>query len=335
MRRILGGALRAPAFPAIVLAILLFAVSVTVSSGFASSANLVSLTVTAAIVGFAALGQTFVVLGGGIDLSVPWLIAAGGVGLTQLSGTLPVPLVVVVLIIFGAVVGVVNGMGVTRFNVPPIVMTLGVGGVVEGAVIQFQKSGSANSGATPPSLVGLVEAHLGSVSGLGMLWLVIGVVAALVLRRSAFGRRLYATGSNDTVALLSGIRAPRIRVATYAISGVTAVVAGVLLSGFAGQAFLSMGSPYLFTSIAAVAIGGVSLLGGSGSYWGSMAGALVLTLLTATLPMFNLGQAQLKIVYGAVILIGVVGVGRLESYSRTRRNAVPSAPIPKFEKTLH
>ena len=121
----------------------------------------------------------------------------------------------------------------------------------------------------------------------------------------SFGRYLYALGSNRTVATLSGVPVARTTITAYAISGMTAALAGILLTGYSRQAYLGMGDPYLFTSIAAVAIGGASILGGTGSYLGTIAGALVLTILTGVLPIFRLDAGALRIIYGLVILVTV------------------------------
>jgi ribose transport system permease protein len=127
----------------------------------------------------------------------------------------------------------------------------------------------------------------------------------VLLSKTAFGRHLYAVGTSADVAEFSGVPVRRTRILTYVLSGITAAAAGVLLSGYSGQAYLGMGDAYLFTSVAAVAIGGASILGGSGHYLGTVAGALVLTILTGLLPALNLSSGALLIVYGAVILITV------------------------------
>ncbi len=138
-----------------------------------------------------------------------------------------------------------------------------------------------------------------------LVWVVLAAIVVVVERRTAFGRYLYAVGSNRTVATLSGVPVARTTITAYAISGVTAALAGILLTGYAKQSYLGMGNPYLFTSIAAVAIGGASILGGTGSYLGTIAGALVLTILTGLLPIFRLDSGALQVIYGAVILVTV------------------------------
>ena len=127
-----------------------------------------------------------------------------------------------------------------------------------------------------------------------LLWVVLAAIVVVVERRTAFGRYLYALGSNRTVATLSGVPVVRTTITAYAISGMTAALAGILLTGYSRQAYLGMGDPYLFTSIAAVAIGGASILGGTGSYLGTIAGALVLTILTGVLPIFRLDAGALQ-----------------------------------------
>ena len=145
------------------------------------------------------------------------------------------------------------------------------------------------------------------------------------MSRTAFGRYLNAVGSSATVAAFSGVPAVRTTVATYVISGASAALAGMLLTGYSGQAYLGMGDPYLFTSIAAVAIGGASILGGTGHYVGTVAGALVLTILTGLLPALGLSTGALMVVYGVVILLTVsFGSEALASLARlifpTRRD---------------
>jgi len=126
-----------------------------------------------------------------------------------------------------------------------------------------------------------------------------------VLTWTALGRHLYALGTNRTVALFSGVATLRVTVVTYVVSGVAAALAGIVLTGYTGQAYLGMGDPYLFSSVAAVAIGGASILGGSGHYLGTVAGALILTVLAGLLPILNLNPAALQIIYGLVILVTV------------------------------
>jgi ribose transport system permease protein len=288
------------------LCLLLFAVATGYSSGFASAAHLRSIFIFSAFVGFAALGQTVVVLAGGLDLSVPWLMAFGGIQLSQWAGVGGVPdwLVIVAVVGIGAAVGLVNGLGVTLLGVSPIVMTIAVGGLVQAYLLSvglLQSTGNQ----VPNSAVRLATGRIGGVPVIALVWLGVALLAGFVLARTAFGRRVYAVGSNDTVAWFSGVDVTRVRITTYVIAGASSTLAGIVLAGYIGTSYLDIGQPYLFASIAAVAVGGASILGGRGSYWGTIAGVLTLTVLSDMLPLFHLANPALDIVYGVVILVGV------------------------------
>ena len=181
-------------------------------------------------------------------------------------------------------------------------MTLGMSSMVEGALLLYTNGGSG--GNAPTGVVYLATHRWGSVPVVGLVW--IGVcVATLVLSATPFGRRLYSTGLNRRVAEFAGVNIRGVTVTVYIISGVAAALAGIVLAGYVGESYLGMGDPYLFASVAAVAIGGASILGGTGNYIGTTAGALVLAILAAILPILGFTQATLEIVYGAVILIAV------------------------------
>ena len=286
-------------------ALVLFVVGTVHSTGFASAGNLRQLLVFASFVGFAALGQTLVVLGGGLDLSVPWLISFGGVQIAAwcAAGVNQV-LAVVLCVAAGLAVGLVNGLGVTVFGVSPIVMTLGIGGLVQAYLLAIGVL-KATGNAVPPVATGLANGALGPIPVVAIVWLLVALAVAGLLARTRFGRSLHATGENDTVAALSGIDPARVRLLTYVVSGGASAFAGVLVSGYVGKAYLELGQPYLFATIAAIVVGGASILGGRGTYTGTIAGALALTVLNALLPLFDLDPASLSIAYGVVILVGV------------------------------
>ena len=284
---------------------LLLLVTALFSPGFLSASNLRSTVVLAAFVGIVALGQTFVIIGGGIDLSVPWVLTSAAVIMALLCGGQDMPLVWVVPLVLagGAFIGLINGLGVAHFGVPPIIMTLATNVILQGLILVV--TGGSPTPSAPTLIKFLSVGRIGSFPVIALIWLVLTLVATLLLSKAAFGRHLYALGTSATVAEFSGVPTSRTTTLTYVISGLTAAVAGMLLTGYSGQAYLGMGDAYLFTSIAAVAIGGASILGGSGHYLGTVAGALVLTILTGLLPALNLSSGSLLIVYGVVILITV------------------------------
>ncbi|HVX81906.1 MAG TPA: ABC transporter permease [Devosiaceae bacterium] len=275
------------------------------SPGFLAESNLRSVLVLAAFVGIVALGQTFVIIGGGIDLSLPWVLNCAAILMTLLANGQNGPLlwIMPLMVAAGAGIGVINGVGVAMFGVPPIIMTLATNVILQGLILVY--TGGAPTPSAPPLIQFLAVGRLGPVPVIALIWAALAVAAWVLLSKAAFGRYLYALGTSRTVAEFSGVPTLRTMLLTYTISGAAAAFGGMLLTGYSGQAYLGMGDPYLFTSIAAVAIGGASILGGSGHYIGTIAGALVLTILGGLLPALRLSSGALLIVYGIVILLTV------------------------------
>lgn len=285
--------------------IALFALISVFSPGFADPNHITTLLIVAAFTGIAAIGQTWVIIGGGIDLSVPWTLNCAAVMLTALARGQDGMLVwIIPLILLGGVlVGVVNGVGIAILRVSPIVMTLSTNIVLQGLLFIATKGFPPPP--TPRAVVWLATGRMGPIPVILVLWALLAVTVVLIERRTSFGRYLYAVGTSPTVATFSGVPTARTTIATYAVSGAGAALAGILLDGYARQSYLGMGDPYLFTTIAAVAIGGASILGGSGSYLGTIAGALILTELTGLLPILKLESGYLSVIYGVVILLTV------------------------------
>jgi len=300
---------------AYLLVILLAIAGEVVSRGFLHISHIDELIITGGFIALVGLGQTFVILTGGVDLSIPWVLNAAAVYLTLWANGDSAKMIWIapVLLIGGAVVGAVNGVGVAFLRVPPIIMTLGMSTVVEGALLLSTNGGSGQN--APNAAVYLATHRWGPVPVLAVLWVAVLIIATVVLSATPFGRRLYATGLNQRVATFAGVNVQFITVAVYMISGIAASLAGIALAGYVGQSYLGMGDPYLFASVAAVAIGGSSILGGSGNFIGTTAGALALAVLAALLPILGLQPAALDIVYGCVIL----GAVMLSSISADRR----------------
>jgi ribose transport system permease protein len=276
-----------------------------VAGGFLSTSHIDQLLIEASFIAFVALGQSFVIMSGGIDLSIPWVLNGAAVLLTIFAnGSNGKTLwLFPVLLAGGAVVGLLNGIGVMFLRIPPIIMTLGMSSMVEGGLLLYTNGGSGSN--APTGVVYMATHRWGPVPVVAVVWLAVLVVATVVLSATPFGRRLYATGLNRRVAEFSGVNVRWVTVSVYVISGVAAALAGLVLAGYVGESYLGMGDPYLFASVAAVAIGGASVLGGTGNYVGTTAGALVLALLAAILPILGFSQATLEIVYGLVILVAV------------------------------
>jgi ribose transport system permease protein len=274
--------------------------------GYANVNNLNILSVTAAVLGITAIGQTFVILTGGMDLSIPWMFSISAyllAGLTNGNNGAMIYAVPLVLLA-GAGMGMLNGFGVAYVGIVPVIMTISTNIIFQGLLVGV--SGGMPGGSPPPVLKTFVHSSLGNVSALFIVWLVISALVILVLHKTRFGRNIYSVGSNENVSFFSGINTKLTKLFAYAICGLLCSVAAVLYSGRLGQLYLAMGEPYQMQSIAAVAIGGVSLNGGRGSYVGTMAGVFIIVVLNGFLSGMNIPPNVQKIVYGVVLFISVL-----------------------------
>ena len=264
-----------------------------------------SLLVLSSFLVILSLGQGAVILTGGLDLSLPWMIGLVGILTAGLIGgsnaqaiwVLPLGL------LLGAALGALNGAGIVFLGLPPIVMTLAMNGILQGVALVY--SGGTPAGFAAPAERWVMTGRLGGVTPI--VWLLAMFVPAslLLLTRTGFGRRIYAVGNSPLVATLSGVGVGRVLIGVYALSGFCAALVGILLSGFSGQASLGMGDDTLLPSIAAVVVGGTLITGGRGHYLGMLGGVLILTALSTLLEGTMLPSAVRDIVFGLVVLVAV------------------------------
>lgn len=304
-RRILYAALAAVA---------LFALGALVRPGFASPGSIGAVLVVASFVGLVAAGQTFVILIGGIDLSVPWVLNAAAILLatSSLGHDARAIYGIVLTLGMGALVGSCNGVGIALFGVPPVVMTLAANGIMEGLTLGLSSGLTCPSCASyaPPVVQAAAHARLAGVPVVLLIWLVVIALVSAVLTLTRFGRSTYAIGNNMRASFLAGIHVKATQVALYGLSGFFAAFAGIMLVGFGGQASLGIGDPYLFQSIAAVVIGGVYILGGRGHYLGAVFGSISLVALISVLMALNMPEYGRSIIYGVIILLLLLLYGR-------------------------
>ena len=295
-------------------AVLLFALGALVRPGFARPDSIAAVLVVASFVGLVAAGQMFVVLIGGIDLSVPWVLNAAAILLVTSSLGEDARAVYALLLTLGMGLGVgaLSGAGIALYGVPPVVMTLAMNGIMQGLTLGL--SGGMTCGAcasyAPPVVRAAAGGMLLGVPAALWLWLAVALAVSAALSLTAFGRRTYAIGTNARASFLAGINVRAVTVALYALSGLFSAAAGVMLVGFGGQAALGMGEPYLFQSIAAVVIGGVAILGGRGHYAGVAAGTVSLVTLVSVLMALNMPEYGRSIIYGVIILALLLLYGR-------------------------
>jgi ribose transport system permease protein len=295
-------------------AVLLFVVGNLVRPGFASFESVQAVLVVASFVGVVAAGQTFVILIGGIDLSVPWILNGAAILLVTSSlgqDARAVPAIVLTLGM-GALVGFCNGIGVALFGVPAVVMTLAMNGIMEGLTLGLSGGMTCDACAAyaPPVVQAAVHGHFLGIPAALYLWAAVAAIVSVVLSLTSFGRSTYAIGNNARASYLAGVRVTATIVILYMLSGVFSALAGIMLVGFGGQAALGMGDPYLFQSIAAVVIGGVYILGGRGHYIGTVAGSISLVALISVLMAMNMPEYGRSIIYGVIILVLLLLYGR-------------------------
>lgn len=288
------------------IALVLFAGFSVYMPGFARLSHIRTVFLESALIGIVALGQTLVVITGGIDLSVAWMMTIGAYMVSNLVNSSNANLVwgipLMLVVTFG--LGAINGFCISCLRVPAIVMTLGMNIILQGALVALTQGSPGQS--APPLLLTLGQKNLLGIPYLVIIWIIMTVVVMLALFKMKYGRKLFAIGNNATVAKYSGIRVDNTIILSYAISGMTAGIAGVLLAGKVGSCYLAMGDTYQFQSIAAVAIGGTSMLGGKGNYLGTVAGSLTITILLGILVALNLPFGVQTMAYGLIVLISVI-----------------------------
>ena len=259
----------------------------------------------AAFLGLLATGATIVILLGHIDLSVPWVLTGAAILSTALVGTgNPVlsALAVPAALAFGALIGVINAAGVAILRIPSMVWTLAVNSMLLGLAV-LNTGGFNPRGESSELMITMASGDLFELPVSFLIWIAVSLALTWLLTRTPFGRYLRSIGHNEKASFLSGVSTPSVLFAAFAIAGMCSALGGVLLAGYANQAYQSMGDPFLLPTIAAVVIGGTSILGGRGGLFGTIGGALFITLLTSILSVMQIGDAWRNIIFGGIILV--------------------------------
>lgn len=305
--------LRRPMVVPCLLVVVLLSLGEAVSPGFAAPGQIVKLLTIAALLGIVAAGQNLVILGGreGIDLSVGAVISFGAViagNIMQGDNLMVVPAILGAAGV-GLVIGVINGIGVTILRIPPLVMTLGMLGVVQGALVAMTRG--IPSGNAAPVLSGFItRSVLFGIPGILFVWLAVGLFMAWLLRRTAFGYRIFAIGTNERAAALTGVSVWRMRIALFGMSGFFAGLTSVFVLGYTGNSFIGVGEQYMLPSIIAVVLGGTPLSGGQGSYTGTMIGSFLLVVLQSILITLQMEEFGRQIIFGMTLLVLMLFYGR-------------------------
>lgn len=275
---------------------------------FYSAANLGDLARQVAFIGVAAVGQTFVLLVAGLDLSVGAVLGLAMVVTAQLAGgsNSGLPLALAAALVFALVAGGINAGLVVARRVPPFVATFATFTLVEGGLSAWTQG--APSGQIPPALTALGAGGLAGIPTPLIVFAVLAAVAAFVLTRTTYGRRVYATGAGAPAARLSGVPIRAITASAYLICAVTALLAGLMTAGYSGYVDTYLSQNLNLDSIAAVVVGGTALTGGKGGIGRTVTGVVLIALLVDFVGLLGAGNAGQLLIEGAVIL-GAVWLG--------------------------
>ena len=282
------------------------------SSNFLSPDYLLQQLKVASFLGVIATGMMMVILLGQIDLSVPWTVTAGAMMACAATaygagGSL---LAIPFGITCGAAIGLVNGLAVAYLRIPSMIITLATNAVVQGLMVVYTGGFSPQDSASRAMRFLATGYTIPSVPNGVLVWLAVGILAVFLLTRTTFGRSLYAIGNRERAAYMSGIDTRRVTMIAFVISGSLSALGGVLLAGYASKASQSMGDAYLLPSIAAVVLGGTHVLGGKGTYLGTVAGVILITLLQSILSVMQIEEAGRQLIYGVVIVSMLLLYGR-------------------------
>ncbi|NTW03454.1 MAG: ABC transporter permease [Oscillochloris sp.] len=322
---------RLRAFIALILLVITFSL---LSPAFLTTGNLLILAKHVAINALLAIGMTFVILTGGIDLSVGSIVGLAGMiagGLINQGLVLPmfgvvvyfsIWMIILITLVLGMLMGGLNGWMITRFNVAPFIATLGMLYVARGFAML------RSNGATFPNLVGKAELGntgfpvLGAGTMLGIplpIWIMVlfAAVAAVVASRTPFGRQVFAIGGNERAAELSGVRVKRVKLAVYMISGFCAAMTGLIVASQLVASHPATGETFELNAIAAVVLGGTSLSGGRGSIGGTIIGAFVIGVLSDGLILLGVSEFWQIVIKGLVIVLAVM-IDQLQQKLRSR-----------------
>jgi len=303
----------------IVVLLVLFGALTLSSDQFLTADNLANLARQVAIFGIIAVGQLLVILTAGIDLSVGSVLGlAGCVTAELLYHGVPIPIAILGGIALAVVGGLINGALVAYAGLPPFIVTLGMLGIARGVVLVF-----TNANTIQPLPNAFSDIANGTILGVpNLLWLfaIVAVIAAFVLRRTVFGRYIYAIGSNPESARLAGVPVKRVLVAVYAIAGLLAGVGGVLFTSRLNAGIPTAGTGYELNAIAACVIGGASLFGAKGGAFGAAAGALIVATLNNGGNLLAINSFYLQIIIGLLILVAVF-FDQFQGRIATRRKA--------------
>jgi ribose transport system permease protein len=291
----------------IILFIVLFAITAVFAPVFFNVQNILNVSRQASITGIVAVGMTFVILTGGIDLSVSAILAVVGVCFAMMvKQSVPIPLAMAIAMLIGVIMGLFNGIGVTFFGLQAFIMTLATMAIGDGVALLLS-NGTPVSFMVDSRILDLIgNGNVAGIPGPVIIFAASAIIAGMVLRYLTFGRFVYGIGGSLEAARLSGVKTTRILLIVYAISGLCAAIAGLMVTARLFVGHPTAGKLIMLDSIAAVVIGGTSLMGGRGSIVGTVAGVALLAMVANVLNLLGVSPFHQQIAKGLIIIIAVL-----------------------------
>ncbi|HEL0582234.1 TPA: ribose ABC transporter permease [Streptococcus equi subsp. zooepidemicus] len=279
-----------------------------INPSFLTTNNLLNLLLQVTANGFIAFGMTFVILTGGIDLSVGSSLAlSSALAAGLIGGGLPVPVAIVLAICLGGLFGMLNGLLIAYGKLAPFIVTLATMTIFRGATLVYTNGNPVTKGLSDSFLFQFLgQGYIVGIPFPVILMFLVFVILAILLHKTAFGKAVYALGGNEKAAYISGIKLNKVKIIIYTISGMMASLSGLIITSRLSSAQPTAGASYEMDAIAAVVLGGTSLSGGKGRIWGTLIGALIIGVLNNGLNIIGVSAFWQQVVKGIVILIAIL-----------------------------
>lgn len=297
----------------VLLAIIIFVIIIaSVNNVFIAPENLINVFRSTGFTLITTIGMTFILIAGGLDLSVGSVYALGGTVCAKcLVSGMSIPMAIALGLLTGLLVGAINGLIIVKINIPPLIVTLGMMYVARGIVYVLTEGVPVYP--LPSAFKAIEQTNLfGFLPTVVLLAVTLATIASIILKKTPFGRSVYAVGGNTDAARISGININKIKLAVYTITSGLAALTGIMMTSRLGSAQASAGTGYEMTVIAAVIIGGTSTYAGVGTIFGSILGALFMEILSNSLTLMRISVYWQNIVIGTILVLAVA----IDTYRR-------------------
>ena len=292
----------------VIALIILMAVITIINSNFLTANNLLNLLLQVTSNALIAFGMTFVILTGGIDLSVGSILALSSALTTGLLGSgMPVTLAILISLILGCILGMMNGLLISYGKLAPFIVTLATMTIFRGATLVYTNGNPITKGLSDTFLFQFLgQGYIVGIPFPVIIMFIVFIVLYVLLHKTAFGKSVYAIGGNEKAAYISGVKLNKVKIIIYSISGIMASISGLIITSRLSSAQPTAGASYEMDAIAAVVLGGTSLSGGKGRILGTLIGALIIGVLNNGLNIIGVSAFWQQVVKGVVILIAVL-----------------------------